>query len=70
MNLIGDAIGWIFGGDTGQFDPIPVAIAGQLLYTLIAMVIAGAIATWGVIQLTKHHPQITSDGKPATPRVH
>ncbi|MDQ1110913.1 ABC-type nitrate/sulfonate/bicarbonate transport system permease component [Microbacterium testaceum] len=44
MNLLGDAIAWIFSGDSGQFDSIPAAIGVQLLYTLIAVVIAGAIA--------------------------
>ena len=44
MNLVGDAIAWIFSGDPGQFDSIPVAVGVQLLYTLIAVLIAGAIA--------------------------
>lgn len=39
-------------------------------WALIGFAIAGAVATWGVIQLTRHHPQITADGKPAKPRVH
>jgi drug/metabolite transporter (DMT)-like permease len=60
-------------------DPIVAVLIGLLVlgeastapaWALIGFVIAGAIATWGVIQLTKHHPQITSDGKPAKPRVH
>ncbi len=38
-------------------------------WALIGFAVAGAIATWGVIQLTRHHPQITADGKPAKPRV-
>ncbi|MFB3979031.1 ABC transporter permease [Microbacterium proteolyticum] len=45
MNLIGDAIGWIFSGEPGRgFDSIPSAIGVQLLYTVISVVIAGAIA--------------------------
>ncbi|KQM38331.1 MULTISPECIES: ABC transporter permease [Microbacterium] len=45
MNLLGDAIGWIFSGDPGRgFDAIPVAIGVQLLYTVVAVLIAGAIA--------------------------
>ncbi|TLF34776.1 multidrug DMT transporter permease [Microbacterium sp. 5K110] len=39
-------------------------------WALIGFAIAGAIATWGVIQLTRHHPQVTADGKPKPPRVH
>lgn len=39
-------------------------------WALIGFAIAGAIATWGVIQLTRHHPQVTADGKPKKPRVH
>lgn len=60
-------------------DPIIAVLIGLLVlgeastapaWALIGFVIAGAIATWGVIQLTKHHPQVTADGKPAKPRVH
>ncbi|MFM2719157.1 DMT family transporter [Microbacterium mcarthurae (nom. nud.)] len=40
------------------------------VWALIGFAIAGAIATWGVIQLTRHHPQLTADGKPKKPRVH
>ncbi len=59
-------------------DPIVAVLIGLLVlgeastapaWALIGFVIAGAIATWGVIQLTKHHPQVTADGKPAKPRV-
>lgn len=39
-------------------------------WALIGFAVAGAIATWGVIQLTRHHPQVTADGKPKKPRVH
>ncbi|MBT9607632.1 MAG: DMT family transporter [Microbacterium sp.] len=39
-------------------------------WALIGFAIAGAIATWGVIQLTRHHPQVTADGKLKQPRVH
>jgi len=60
-------------------DPIVAVLIGLLVlgeastapvWALIGFVIAGAIATWGVIQLTKHHPQVTADGKPKQPRVH
>ena len=60
-------------------DPIVAVLIGLLVlgeastapvWALIGFVIAGAIATWGVIQLTKHHPQVTADGKPKLPRVH
>lgn len=60
-------------------DPIIAVLIGLLVlgeastapaWALVGFVIAGAIATWGVIQLTKHHPQVTADGKPAKPRVH
>ncbi|MFN3950561.1 DMT family transporter [Microbacterium sp.] len=59
-------------------DPIIAVLIGLLVlgeastapaWALIGFVIAGAIATWGVIQLTKHHPQVTADGKPTKPRV-
>ena len=39
-------------------------------WALIGFAIAGAIATWGVIQLTRHHPEVTADGKLKKPRVH
>ncbi|NYF17430.1 osmoprotectant transport system permease protein [Microbacterium sp. AK009] len=45
MSYFIDAFAWIFGGDTGFLDPIPVAFAQQVAYTVIAVVIAGAIAT-------------------------
>jgi drug/metabolite transporter (DMT)-like permease len=60
-------------------DPIVAVLIGLLVlgeastapaWALIGFVIAGAIATWGVIQLTKHHPQVTADGRPKQPRVH
>jgi len=60
-------------------DPIVAVLIGLLVlgeastapaWALVGFVIAGAIATWGVIQLTKHHPQVTADGKPKQPRVH
>ncbi len=60
-------------------DPIVAVLIGLLVlgeastapaWALIGFVIAGAIATWGVIQLTRHHPQVTADGKPKQPRVH
>jgi osmoprotectant transport system permease protein len=44
MNLFGDAIAWIFSGDTGLMDPIGVAILQQLVYTAVSVLIAGAIA--------------------------
>lgn len=45
MNLIADAFAWMFSGDPGRgFDPIPVAIGVQLIYTAISVVIAAAIA--------------------------
>jgi osmoprotectant transport system permease protein len=45
VNYFIDAFAWIFGGDTGFLDPIPVAFAQQLAYTVISVVIAAAIAT-------------------------
>lgn len=45
MNYFIDAFAWIFGGDTGYLDPIPLAFAQQLAYTLVSIVIAGVIAT-------------------------
>ncbi|MBM3716322.1 MAG: multidrug DMT transporter permease [Actinobacteria bacterium] len=59
-------------------DPIVAVLIGLTVlgeastapaWALIGFAIAGAIATWGVIQLTRHHPQITADGKVAPPRV-
>ncbi|WZH35878.1 MAG: ABC transporter permease subunit [Microbacterium enclense] len=44
MNLIGEAITWIFSGDQSPYDSIPVAVGVQLLYTVVAILIAGAIA--------------------------
>ncbi len=44
MNLIGDAFAWIFSGDQSPFDPLGQALGVQLLYTVVAVVIAGAIA--------------------------
>jgi osmoprotectant transport system permease protein len=44
MNLIGEAIAWIFSGDQSPYDSIPVAVGVQLLYTVIPILIAGAIA--------------------------
>lgn len=44
MNLFGDAIAWIFSGDQSPFDTIPVAVGIQLLFTIVAILIAGAIA--------------------------
>lgn len=44
MNLFVDAFAWIFGGDTGSFDSIPVATLQQILYTAISVLIAAAIA--------------------------
>jgi len=44
MNLIGDAFAWIFSGDQSPYDPLGTALGVQLMYTLIAVVVAGAIA--------------------------
>lgn len=44
MNLFIDAFAWIFSGDTGSFDSIPVAILQQLLYTAVSVLIAAIIA--------------------------
>ncbi|MCR2762345.1 ABC transporter permease subunit [Microbacterium sp. zg.B48] len=45
MNLIVDAISWIFSGDPGRgLAPIPVALAQQLFYTFLSVLIAAAIA--------------------------
>lgn len=52
---------------------IGLAVLGEAstapAWALIGFAIAGAIAAWGVIQLTRHHPQVTADGKPVKPRV-
>jgi len=45
MNYFIDAFAWIFSGDTGYLDPIPLAFAQQLAYTVVAVVIAAAVAT-------------------------
>ena len=44
MNLVGDAFAWIFSGDQSPFDPLGQALGVQLLYTVVSVVIAGAIA--------------------------
>ena len=44
MNLFGEAIAWIFSGDQSPFDPLPTALAVQLMYTVVSVLIAGAIA--------------------------
>lgn len=45
MNLIGEAIAWIFSGDPGAgLAPIPVALAQHLFYTFLSVVIAALIA--------------------------
>ncbi|BAJ75913.1 ABC-type proline/glycine betaine transport systems, permease component [Microbacterium testaceum StLB037] len=44
MNLVGDAFAWIFSGDQSPFDPLGRALGVQLLYTVISVVVAGAIA--------------------------
>jgi osmoprotectant transport system permease protein len=45
MNLIGDAIAWIFSGDPGAgLAPIPVALAQHLLFTFVSVLIAALIA--------------------------
>ncbi|GAA3904961.1 ABC transporter permease [Microbacterium invictum] len=45
MNLIADALAWIFSGDPGAgLAPIPVAFVEHLVYTFLSVLIAGAIA--------------------------
>ncbi|WP_375383752.1 ABC transporter permease [uncultured Microbacterium sp.] len=44
MNLFAEAIAWIFSGNTGLMDPIGVAIAQQLIYTAVSVLVAAAIA--------------------------
>ncbi len=45
MNLIAQAIAWIFSGDPGRgLAPIPVALAQHLAYTFISVAIAALIA--------------------------
>jgi len=44
MNLFLDAFAWIFGGDTSPYDPIPLALAQQIAYTVVSVLVAGAIA--------------------------
>ncbi|MGC0370320.1 ABC transporter permease [Microbacterium sp. SLBN-111] len=45
MNLIGEAFAWIFSGNPGTgFDSIPAAIGVQLLYTVVSVLVAAAIA--------------------------
>ena len=45
MNLIGDAIAWIFSGDPGAgLAPIPVALAQHLMFTFLSVLIAAIIA--------------------------
>ncbi|WP_022879947.1 ABC transporter permease [Microbacterium sp. B19] len=45
MNLIGEAFAWLFSGNPGRgFDPIPAAIGVQLLYTVVSVLVAAAIA--------------------------
>jgi osmoprotectant transport system permease protein len=45
VNLIGEAIAWIFSGDPGAgLAPIPVALAQHLFYTFLSVVIAALIA--------------------------
>lgn len=44
MNLFLDAIGWIFGGDTGLLTPVGIALVQQIVYTVVSVLVAGAIA--------------------------
>jgi osmoprotectant transport system permease protein len=45
MNLILEAIAWIFSGNPGRgLEPIPVALAQHLTYTFLSVVIAAIIA--------------------------
>lgn len=45
MNLIAEALAWIFSGDPGAGgDPIPVALAQHLVYTFISVLVAAVIA--------------------------
>ncbi len=44
MNLFGEAIAWIFSGDQSPYDSLAVAFGVQLMYTVVAVLIAGAIA--------------------------
>ena len=45
MNLIWEAIAWIFSGDPGRgLEPIPVALSQHLAYTFLSVAIAALIA--------------------------
>lgn len=53
-------------------DPLVAVLIGLLvlgeastapLWALIGFAVAGAIAVWGVIQLTRFHPQIVSESQ-------
>ncbi|MGP3536312.1 ABC transporter permease [Microbacterium sp. RD1] len=44
MNLFTDALAWLFSGDTGRMDPIPVAILQQLVYTAVSVAFAAVVA--------------------------
>lgn len=45
MNLLLEAIAWIFSGDTGRgLAPIPVALGQHLMYTFLSVAIAAIIA--------------------------
>ncbi|MFV0407943.1 MAG: ABC transporter permease [Propioniciclava sp.] len=45
MNLFFDAIAWIFSGEPGAgLAPVPVAVAEQLLFSAVSLLIAAAIA--------------------------
>ncbi|KAA9154732.1 DMT family transporter [Microbacterium lushaniae] len=53
-------------------DPLVAVLIGLLVlgeastapvWALVGFAVAGAVAMWGVIQLTRHHPQIVSDSQ-------
>lgn len=44
MNLLAQAIAWIFGGDRAGTDPIPVALLTHLAYTGVSVLVAAVIA--------------------------
>ncbi|WP_308493479.1 ABC transporter permease [Microbacterium terrisoli] len=44
MSFLIDAIRWIFGGDLAGTDPIPVALAVHILYSVVSVAVAMLIA--------------------------
>jgi osmoprotectant transport system permease protein len=44
VSFLIDAIRWIFGGDLAGTDPIPVALAVHILYSVVSVDVAMLIA--------------------------